>query len=479
MQNESGQQFGKYQLLRLLGSGGFAEVYLGEHMYMQSRAAVKILHGPLSPSDTRSFLKEAQTLARLEHMNIISIKNFDIEQGIPFLVMSYASNGTLHQRHPRRQPVPLQTIVPYVLQVASALQYAHDRNIVHRDVKPENMLIDSNGTILLSDFGIAALSSSSSRGGAGTPFYIAPEQSAGKALPASDQYALGITVYEWLCGEAPFVGTPNEIASRHLNMPPQPLWQRGVSVSPQVEAVIARALAKDPNQRFASVQQFAQALQSSSNALPGNNNMPLPAPGSNNPIRPAPFHRTPGFSYPSAPPAQPHLTPHLTPIFQPPTSGLPPSPPTVYPGYAPTQPAPQYVPPRKTGFPCLATALISVVVVVVIVIGLILGPLILGHLPVAIDPTPIPTTNPTSTPPTDPTSTPPTDPTPTPTTPPIPTTDPTPTPTTPPIPTTDPTPTPTTPPVPANITVSPQTLNATNGSSNSDCDYWGPVLWNG
>lgn len=371
MQNRIGQQFGNYRLLRLLGSGGFAEVYLGEHVYLRSNAAVKVLYGPLATSDAQSFLQEAQTLARLEHANIVGIKEFNITQGIPSLVMNYASNGTLRQRHPRGQRVPLGTIVSYVLQVASALQYAHNRQIVHRDVKPENMLIDNNGMILLSDFGIATLSSSSSRAGAGagTPLYIAPEQSAGKALPASDQYALGITVYEWLCGEAPFVGTPSEIISRHLNMPPQPLSQRGVLVGPQVEAVIARALAKDPSQRFASVQQFAQALQSSSNALPGNNNMPLPAPGSNNSILPAPFYRAPDFSNPSAPPTQPHPTPHITPIFQPPTSGLPPSPPTVYPGYAPTQPAPQYVPPRKTGFPCLATALISVVVIIVIVIG--------------------------------------------------------------------------------------------------------------
>src|SRR5450759_1602210 len=304
MQNRVGQQFGRYRLLQLLGRGGFAEVYLGEHIHLRSRAAIKVLYGPLSPNDAQNFEKEAQTLARLKHKNIISIIAFAIEHGIPCLVMNYASKGTLRQLHPRGQRVPLQIVVSYVLQVASALQYAHDQKIIHRDVKPDNMLIDTNGTILLSDFGIAALSlsSSSSRGGAGTPFYIAPEQIAGKALPASDQYALGITVYEWLCGEVPFVGTPSEITSRHLNMPPQPLQQKGVFVGPQVEDVIARALAKDPSQRFASVQQFAQALQSSSNAQPG---MPLPAPGSNNPILPAPFHRTPGFSYPSAPPAQP------------------------------------------------------------------------------------------------------------------------------------------------------------------------------
>jgi len=267
MQNRIGQQFGAYRLLRFLGKGGFAEVYLGEHVYMQSKAAVKVLNAPLGTSEAQSFLQEARTLAKLEHANIVGIKEFAIEEGFPFLVMNYASNGTLHLRHDRGQRVPLETIVPYVLQIASALQYAHDRQIVHRDVKPENMLIDNNGTILLSDFGIAILSSSthSHTGQAGTYLYMAPEQITGKALPASDQYALGITVYEWLCGEAPFVGSATEITAKHMNILPQPVHQRGIAIRPQVEGVIARALAKDPRQRFASVQEFALTLQNSSN----------------------------------------------------------------------------------------------------------------------------------------------------------------------------------------------------------------------
>jgi len=143
MQDRGGQQFGNYRLVRLLGRGGFAEVYLGEHVYMQSKAAVKVLNGPLATGGDRSFLHEAQTLAHLEHPHIVGIKEFDIQQGIPFLVMHYASNGALHQRHHRGQPIPLETIIPYVQQAALALQYAHDRQIIHRDVKPENMLIEN------------------------------------------------------------------------------------------------------------------------------------------------------------------------------------------------------------------------------------------------------------------------------------------------------------------------------------------------
>jgi serine/threonine protein kinase len=122
MQNRIGQQFGNYRLIRLLGRGGFAEVYLGEHVYMRSQAAVKVLYGPLTPSGAQNFLEEARTLASLEHPHIVGIKEFDIKEDIPFLVINYAPNGTLRQRHAKGQPVPLETIVSYVLQIASALQ---------------------------------------------------------------------------------------------------------------------------------------------------------------------------------------------------------------------------------------------------------------------------------------------------------------------------------------------------------------------
>ncbi len=437
MQNRVGQQFGNYRLLRLLGKGGFAEVYLGEHVYMQSKAAVKVLYGPLTVSDAQSFLQEARTLATLEHQNIVGIKDCDIKDDIPFLVMNYAPNGTLRQRHTKGQPVPLMSIVSYVLQVASALQYAHDRHIVHRDVKPENMLIDNNSNILLSDFGIAVLSSSThsygSKGPAGTYFYMAPEQITGKALPASDQYALGITVYEWLCGEVPFVGSAAEITAKHFQVPPPLLRDRGIAIDPQVEAVIRRALEKDPLRRFASVQEFALALQSSSKAQQ-RNSMYSPTPSSKDSILLSPSDKTSGFTRNPTqlpPPVQPRPTPRITPRVEPSTPGIP-SPqlaPTIYPNnapYAPTQPAPLYPQPRRTGSPCLVATLIVVVLLFAIGIGAVFAvPKILSGF----------TSSPTATATTgsgggSPTS------------------------------------------VPANITVSPQTLTATNGSSTTDCDYW-------
>jgi serine/threonine protein kinase len=159
-----------------------------------------------------------------------------------------------------------------VQQVADALQYAHDEKLIHRDVKPENMLIGQRKDILLSDFGIASTahstSSMSTQIPVGTISYMAPEQIQAQARPASDQYALGIIVYEWLCGVRPFEGSYTEIFAKHLMVPPPLLRQKVPILSPDIEQVVLTALAKDPHQRFASVQAFANALEQASQQKP-------------------------------------------------------------------------------------------------------------------------------------------------------------------------------------------------------------------
>src|SRR6266702_301231 len=155
MPDRAGQQLGNYRLLRQLGRGGFAEVYLGEHVYLKRRVALKVLHISLEDEDVEHFLAEAQVLARLDHPNIVRVHEFAVEQGTPFLVMEYASRGTLRQRHPRGSYLSLQRTVAYVKQVAAALQYAHNHQVIHRDVKPENMLVGASLEVLLSDFGIS------------------------------------------------------------------------------------------------------------------------------------------------------------------------------------------------------------------------------------------------------------------------------------------------------------------------------------
>src|SRR5947209_9258210 len=151
MADRTGQQLGNYTLTRLLGRGGFAEVYLGEHRRLKTLAAIKVLHTQLADSDVDGFLKEAQFIANLEHPNIVRILDFDVLESTPFLVMSYAPNGTLRQMHPKDSVLPLATSVSYVKQVADALQYAHDEKLIHRDIKPENMLVGRSSEVCLSD----------------------------------------------------------------------------------------------------------------------------------------------------------------------------------------------------------------------------------------------------------------------------------------------------------------------------------------
>src|SRR5438067_13048182 len=141
MTDRTGQQLGNYRLLRLLGHGGFVTVYLGEHIHLNTLAAIKVLDTRLSSDGIDQFREEARTIARLEHPNIVRVLDFGVEETTPFLVMGYAPNGTLRQRHPKGLPLPLPTIVSYVKQIADALQYAHELKLVHRDVKPENMLL--------------------------------------------------------------------------------------------------------------------------------------------------------------------------------------------------------------------------------------------------------------------------------------------------------------------------------------------------
>src|SRR6266568_5503808 len=142
MADRVGEQLGNYQLIRLLGRGGFAEVYLGEHLRLGTQAAIKVLYTRLASKDAvEEFEKEARTIAHLKHPHIVRVLDYDVEDDTPFLVMDYASGGTLRKRHPRRTILSLTTIISYIKQAADALQYAHDQRVIHRDVKPENMLV--------------------------------------------------------------------------------------------------------------------------------------------------------------------------------------------------------------------------------------------------------------------------------------------------------------------------------------------------
>jgi serine/threonine protein kinase len=268
MVDRRGKRLGHYRLVRLLGRGGFAEVYLGEHLHLKTQVAVKVLYTALQEEDIESFLREAQTVARLKHPHIVRVFDFDVQEHTPYLVMDYLPNGSIRRLYPRGTVLPLAAIVSYVTQIASALQYAHDEKVIHRDVKPENMLLDRDNSLVLSDFGIALMAQSShyqsAQEVAGTAAYMAPEQFQGHPHRASDQYALGIVAYEWLSGDRPFHGTFSEIASQHMFVPPPLLSEKVPDISPDVEQVVRTALEKDPKQRFGSVLAFAIALEQAS-----------------------------------------------------------------------------------------------------------------------------------------------------------------------------------------------------------------------
>ncbi len=289
MADRVGQQFGNYRLVARLGQGGFAEVYLGQHARLNLQAAIKVLYTHLTGQETAYFQQEAETIATLMHPSIVRILDYDMQDGVPFLVMDYAPNGSLRQRHPKSSVLPLPQIVSYVKQVAAALQYAHEQKFIHRDVKPENMLLGRRQEVLLSDFGLVALAHSSAslstQAAVGTLPYMAPEQIEGHPRAASDQYALGVVVYEWLCGARPFEGSMTEVMVQHLTMPPPPLHEKVATIPLGIEQVVLRALAKVPKDRFASEHDFATTLQ---RAVQGS----IPAPAVP-PLAPAPTAEPP------------------------------------------------------------------------------------------------------------------------------------------------------------------------------------------
>ncbi|EFH81961.1 serine/threonine-protein kinase [Ktedonobacter racemifer] len=261
-----GRRLGNYTLTRELGSGGFADVYLGVHRHLETQAAIKVLQAQLNQADQENFVVEARTVARLKHPHIVHILEFGIEDDVPYLVMNYAAHGTLRGYFQRGVPLAPDAFLTYLKQIAAALQYAHDQGLIHRDIKPENMLLDEQDTVFLSDFGIATQARSSQSQSVekviGTVVYMSPEQLQGKPRTTSDQYSLAIVVYEWLTGTRPFQGKNYlEIASQHVTKPPRPLRELMSDIDPAVEQVVLTALAKDYHQRYTRVQDFAEALE--------------------------------------------------------------------------------------------------------------------------------------------------------------------------------------------------------------------------
>lgn len=276
----------KYLLGELLGFGGFGEVYKAQNLLLNRPQAIKvILEKHLSnPRFRERFIREAQTLAALNHPNILHVDDFEIEQERAYLVMPFITGGTLHSIIVQRGRLNMEETGTYLKQICAALDYAHKRNVVHLDLKPRNLLYQ-DGTLLLSDFGLAHLMKEGAvEGGTslrfGSPFYMAPEQINGQPQPRSDIYALGVILYQMLVGRPPFEGsTPEAVIVKHVMEPPPPLSAKRADLPQALSLVIEKALKKNPGERYRTAGSLLQDFYASL----GNTTIPESTPLKNTP----------------------------------------------------------------------------------------------------------------------------------------------------------------------------------------------------
>lgn len=253
-----GREIRGYKLLLLLGSGSSAQVYLGKHRRNRSYVAVKILAAENIPERLEGWQNETQLLSRLNHPHILRMQTCGMYDQQPFRITPWAEWGTLGDLF--TQSMPLHHVARYVRQIASALHYLHTLHLVHRDLKPNNILVGENDHALLNDFEWT-VDYRSCHSPIGTPAYAAPEQKRGHPCPASDQYALGVIVYQWLAGELPFSPStpPGELPVGEILF--LPVRGNSSPLPRSVDKVLRVALAQDPDRRFANVELFADALE--------------------------------------------------------------------------------------------------------------------------------------------------------------------------------------------------------------------------
>ncbi len=262
------KRIGNYRLLQQLARGGQSTVYLGEHIHLYTRVAVKVLHTHLSAQGVQHFLDEARTIARLKHPNIVRVLDCSVEDGVPYIVMDYMPRGTLRNLFAPGAQIQIWIIVVYIQQLARALDYAHRHGVIHLDIKPENILLGENNTVLLSDFGIARRIGDHTHRAkeivAGTLSYAAPEQLAGKPVEASDQYALAIIVWELLIGSTSPGEKNSHTRGEYPNDAVRLMRKKNSSIPRKIQNVILQALAAQPENRYPNVQAFADALEKAS-----------------------------------------------------------------------------------------------------------------------------------------------------------------------------------------------------------------------
>ncbi|MFL5951424.1 MAG: Stk1 family PASTA domain-containing Ser/Thr kinase [Gaiellaceae bacterium] len=254
---------GRYRIVRKLGTGGMANVYLAEDEVLGRRVAIKILDGRHAGDDQfiERFRREAKNAASLSHPNIVSIYDRGEAEGTYYIAMEYLDGRSLKELIVARGPAPVNVAIDYARQILTALRFAHRHGIVHRDIKPHNVLVDGEGRLKVTDFGIArAGTSQMTEAGSiiGTAQYLSPEQARGAPVDqTSDLYSVGVVLYELLTGVVPFSGdTPVEIAMKHLSSTPEPPSRKRAEVPRDLDMVVLRALAKDPADRYQSAEEM-------------------------------------------------------------------------------------------------------------------------------------------------------------------------------------------------------------------------------
>jgi len=271
MSDLTGTTLGPYELKGVIGRGGMATVYRAYQPSMERDVALKVLAPELAsePEFVDRFEREARIVAQLQHPNILAVYDFGREGDFAYLVMKLLSGGTLSQAL-RGGPLPAERVTRWTRQIASALDYAHRRGIVHRDLKPSNVLLDEQGSAALTDFGIAKMIGGPAVTGLtapnavmGTPSYMAPEQWRSEPVDGrTDIYALGIIIFQMLLGQTPFASeTPHGLMYQHLDRTPPSAHERNPQLSPAVDRVLRRALAKRPEDRYPTAGELAKDLE--------------------------------------------------------------------------------------------------------------------------------------------------------------------------------------------------------------------------